>query len=78
MVEPRYQEGGGDLLCCAYVGIWKGVQCAFHGSDVVERLRALDSNSCVSDQQSVGSNPSRDTCVLKQDTEPLLRPSDGT
>ena len=32
------------------------------------------SNSGVSDQ---GSNPSRDTCVLKQDTEPLLRPSDG-
>ena len=29
-------------------------------------------------QQSVGSSPGHDTCVLKQDTEPLLCPSDGT
>ena len=35
---------------------------------MAERLRLLNSNSGVSDQQSVGSNPSRDTCVLKQDT----------
>ncbi len=33
-----------------------------------ERIRALDSGSGVSDQQSVGLSPSRDTCVLKQDT----------
>ncbi len=35
---------------------------------VAERIRALDSSSGVSDQQSVGSSPGRDTCVLKQDT----------
>ena len=35
---------------------------------VAERLRPSDSNSGVSDQQSMGSSPSRDTCVLKQDT----------
>ena len=33
-----------------------------------ESLRAPNSNSGVSDQQSVGSSLSRDTCVLKQDT----------
>ena len=49
------------------------------GSVMAERLRAPNSNSGVSDQQSVRSNPeSRDTCVLKQDTSPLLCPSDGT
>ena len=41
MVDPRC---GGDFLFDAYVGIW---------SDVAERLRALDLNSCVSDQQRV-------------------------
>ena len=45
---------------------------------MAEWLRGPNSNSGVSDQQSVGSIPSRDTCVLKQDTSPLLRPSDGT
>ena len=35
---------------------------------MAERLRASDSSSGVSDQRSVGSNPGRDTCVLKQDT----------
>ena len=34
-------------------------------SDVTERLRALNSNSGVSDQLSVGSSSSRDACVLK-------------
>ena len=38
------------------------------GSVVAERLRAPNSNSGVSDQQSVGSSPSHDTCVLKQGT----------
>ena len=36
------------------------------------QISALDSSSGVSDQQSVGSNPSHDTCVLKQDTSPSL------
>ena len=31
-------------------------------------MRSHDSSSGVSDQQSVGSSPDRDTCVLKQDT----------
>ena len=35
---------------------------------MAERLRPPDSSSGVSDQQSVGSSPGRDTCVLKQDT----------
>ncbi len=35
---------------------------------VAEWIRSLDSSSGVSDQQSVGSSPGRDTCVLKQDT----------
>ncbi len=39
----------------------------------------LDSSSEMSDQQSMGSSPSVDTCVLKQGTLPLLaRSSDGT
>ena len=37
---------------------------------VAERLRALDSNSVVSDQQCVGSNPGCGTCVLQQDILP--------
>ena len=37
-------------------------------SVVVERLRAPNSKSGVSDQQSVGWSPSRDSCVLQQDT----------
>ncbi len=37
---------------------------------VAERLRARDSSSGVSDQQSVGSSPGRGTCVLEQDTLP--------
>ena len=44
------------------------------GSVVAERSRALNSNSGVSVQQSVGLSPSRDICVLKQDILPLLRP----
>ena len=42
-----------------------------HGSRVsilAYRIRALDTSSGVSDQQSVGSSPGRDSCVLKQDT----------
>ncbi len=36
-------------------------------------------SSGVSDQQSVGSSPGRGTCVIEQDTLPLLlRPLDGT
>ena len=31
---------------------------------------AVNSNSGVSDQQSVGSSPSWEACVLKQDTKP--------
>ncbi len=37
---------------------------------MAERLRALDSGSGVSDQQSVGSSPGQGTCVLEQDTLP--------
>ena len=37
---------------------------------VVMWLTAPDSSSGVSNQQSVGSSPIRDTCVLKQDTKP--------
>ncbi len=33
-----------------------------------EWIRAPDSSSGVSDQQSVGSSPGRDTCVLKKDS----------
>ena len=39
------------------------IQCQCHGSDVIERLRAPNSNSGVSDQQSVGSNPPAVTLV---------------
>ena len=35
---------------------------------VAERLRATNSSSGDSVQQSVGSNPDRDTCVPEQDT----------
>ena len=35
---------------------------------VAEWSSALDSSSGLSDQQSVGSSPVLDTCVLKQDT----------
>ena len=35
---------------------------------MAEWIRAPDSSSGVSVQQIVGSNPGRDTCVLKQDT----------
>ena len=44
---------------------------------MAEGLRATNSNSVVSDQQSVGSSPCRNTSVLKQVIKPLLRPSDG-
>jgi hypothetical protein len=44
---------------------------------MAEGLRAPNSNSVVSDQQSVGSSPCRNTSVLKQVIKPLLRPSDG-
>ena len=37
---------------------------------MAERFRAPDANSGVYDQQNVGSSPSSDTCVLKQDTYP--------
>ena len=46
---------------------------------VAERVSTPDLCSGDSGQQSVGLNLSRDSCVLKQDTKPLLlRPSDGT
>ena len=35
---------------------------------MTEQLRAPDSSSGVFDQQSVGSSPGRETCVLEQDT----------
>ena len=35
---------------------------------VAERIRAPNSSSDASVQQSVGSNPGRDTCVPEQDT----------
>ena len=35
---------------------------------VTNQIRALDSSSGVSDQQSVCSSPGRVTCVLKQET----------
>ena len=35
---------------------------------VAKRLRAPNSSSAASVQQSVGSNPGRDTCVSEQDT----------
>ena len=38
-----------------------------------EWLRAPNSNSGVSDQQSVGSSPSCDTCVLKKDTNHFVK-----
>ncbi len=37
---------------------------------MAEPLRAPDSNSGVSDQQSGGSSPGHGTCVLEQDTLP--------
>ena len=46
---------------------------------MVEQLRAPDSSSGVSKQQSVGSSLGHCTCVFEQDTLPqLLCPSDGT
>ena len=39
---------------------------------MAERLRAPDLSSGVSDQQSVGSSPGRDTCVLKQDIQTTM------
>ena len=38
-----------------------------------EQIRAKHSSSGVSDQQSVGLSPNRDTCVLNQDTFMILR-----
>ncbi len=35
---------------------------------LAEQIKAPNSSSGVSVQQSVGSSPGRDTCVLKQDT----------
>ncbi len=46
---------------------------------MAERSSAPDSSSGVSDQQSVGSSPGLDTCVLEQDTQQsLFHPLDGT
>ncbi len=46
---------------------------------MAERLRAPESSSGVSDQQSVGSSPGHGTCVLEHDALPLLLClSDGT
>ena len=42
-------------------------QCKLEGV-VAERIRAPNSSSGASVQQSVGSNPGRDTCVPEQDT----------
>ncbi len=42
--------------------------CAVTWHIVAKRIRALDSSSGVSDEQSLGSIPDRNTCVLKQDT----------
>ncbi len=39
---------------------------------MIERLRAPDSSSDVSGQQSVGSNPGHGTCVLEKDTLPKV------
>ena len=44
-----------------------------------ECLRISDSSSGVSDQQSGGSSPDHDTCVLEHVTSPyLVCPLDGT
>ena len=46
---------------------------------MAQQLRAPNSSSGVSDQQSVGSSPGCGTCVLEQDDLPYLQcPSDGT
>ena len=52
-------------------GSWPIQSKHYHigGSVVIERLRAWNSNSGVSDQQRIGLSPSRDTCVLN----PLAR-----
>ena len=54
--------------------LYKAPQCKCRGRAV----KSTEFNSGVADQQSEGRSPSRDTCVLKQDTGPLLCPSDGT
>ena len=42
-------------------------------------IKISDSSSGVSDQQSVGSSPGSDTCIIKEATLSLLRClSDGT
>ena len=43
------------------------VLCPFQGV-VTKSIRAPNSSSGASVQQSVGSNPGRDSCVPKQDT----------
>ena len=53
--------------------LWIKSNCVGCGSDVDEQLRVPNSNSGVSDEQSV--NPSRDhgdTCGLKQDTYTIV------
>ena len=52
---------------------------AYNFCVMAERSSALDSSSCVSDQESVGSSPGLDTCVFRQDSYPLLlHPLDET
>ena len=48
-----------------------GAPVGFHSKNwgvMAERIRAPSSSSGVSVQQSVGSNPGRDTCVPEQDS----------
>ena len=58
------------MYCTTNLAVQEGVynlQSSPQGI-VAEWTRAPDSSSGVSDQQSSGSSPGIDTCVLKQDT----------
>ena len=69
-----YKKYPNPFRDCALIGILVVCRCG-----VVNMVRASDSSSGVSDQQSMGSSPCCGTCVLEQDAFLyLLCPLDRT
>ena len=60
----------GNTMCIHVLDWYISLLITRFGRVVAEQIRPLNSSSGVSDQQSVGLNPGRDTCVLEQDTLP--------
>ena len=68
LIAPKKEVLKETWYVSSEVLIEDGYYCLMSWGVVAKRLRAPNSSSDASVQQSMGSNPGRDTCVPEQDT----------